>query len=150
VSHKGIRLLIEKTVNNLSDDIQFSYATETDFNQSEKKGSILVNLAPLNSVPAYRVNGTTNYMKQWNVELVFYKVDNTSSVEEYKKILDDLDEMVDKFINELNFYSVKADDITLSAFNQASFVKATADVLTGWLLTFQILANDDYDPCRDC
>lgn len=149
MSHKGIRLLLEKTAESIADDIQFSYATETDFNQSDKKGSILVNVSPLVSVPAYRVNGTSNYMKQWNVEMVFYKPDNSSALE-YKTILDDLDTIVDQFINQLNFKSQKADEITLSAFNQTPFIKATGDILTGWLLTFQILANDDYEYCESC
>ena len=149
MSHKGIRLLLEKTAESIADDIQFSYATETDFNQGKKTGSILVNVSPLVSVPAYRVNGTSNYMKQWNIEMAFYKPDNSNALE-YKTILDDLDTIVDQFINQLNFKSQKADEITLSAFNQTPFIKATSDILTGWLLTFQILANDDYDYCLDC
>lgn len=146
MSHKGIRLLLEKTAQSIADDIQFSYATETDFNQSKKEGSILVNVSPLVSVPAYRVDGVSNYMKQWNVEMAFYK----PNVPDYKSILDELDTIVDQFINQLNFFSSKADEITLSTFRQDPFIDATADKLTGWLLTFQILANDDYDYCRDC
>lgn len=148
MSHKSIRLLIEETANGLADDIQYSYATETDFNQSRKKGTILINTSPLVSVPTYQQN-STNYMKQWNVEMAFYKVDNSQEIE-YTKILDELDGLVDRFINNLNFFQAKSDQITLSAFNQTPFIKATSDILTGWLLTFQILAMDDFDYCRDC
>lgn len=149
MSHKSIRLLLEHTANSLADDIQFSYATETDFNQSKKEGTVLINVAPLNSSPTYSVNDSFNYTKTWSVEMVFYKVDNSREIE-YRKILDDLDDYVDRFVNNLNFFESKSDQITLTGFNQQPFVKATADILTGWLLTFQIQAMDDFDYCRDC
>jgi hypothetical protein len=149
VSHKAIRTLLEETALSLADDIQFSYGTETDFNQSEKKGSILINVAPLVSVPTYTVNGVFNYQKQWNVEMVFYKVDNSQEIE-YTQILDELDELVDRFTNNLNSFQEKSDQIVMQAMNQTPFIKATAEILSGWLLTFQILAMDDFDYCRDC
>jgi hypothetical protein len=149
VSHKSIRLLLEETVNSLADDIQFSYGTETDFNQSKKKGTILINVAPLSSVPSYAVNGNFNYNKQWNVEMVFYKPDNSREIT-YTQILDELDDYVDRFVNNLNTFQMKSDQITLSSMNQQPFIKATADILTGYLLTFQILAMDSFDYCRDC
>lgn len=149
MSHKAIRTLLEETALSLADDIQFSYGTETDFNQSEKKGSILINVAPLVSVPTYTVNGVFNYQKQWNVEMVFYKVDNSQEIE-YTQILDELDELVDRFTNNLNSFQEKSDQIVIQAMNQTPFIKATAEILSGWLLTFQILAMDDFDYCRDC
>lgn len=149
MSHKSIRLLIENTVSKLSDDIQYSYATETDFNQSKKKGSVLVNTAPMVAIPSYTVNGVQNFYQQWNVSMVFYKTDKSGEVD-YVKLLDELDEYVDRFINDLNFFQEKSIYITLGSFNKTPFVKATADVLTGWLLTFQLNAMDDFSYCRDC
>lgn len=149
MSHKSIRSLLEGTALSLADDIQFSYGTETDFNQSKKSGSILINVAPLVSVPSYTVNGVFNYQKQWNVEMVFYKVDNSQEIE-YTQILDELDELVDRFVNNLNSFQEKSDQIIIQSMNQTPFIKATADILTGYLLTFQILSMDDFDYCRDC
>jgi hypothetical protein len=149
VSHKAIRTLLEETALSLADDIQFSYGTETDFNQSEKKGSILINVAPLVSIPSYTVNGVFNYQKQWNVEMVFYKVDNSQEIE-YTQILDELDELVDRFTNNLNSFQEKSDQIVIQAMNQTPFIKATAEILSGWLLTFQILAMDDFSYCEEC
>lgn len=149
MSHKGIRTLIEKTALKLQDDVQFSYGVDTDFNQALKKSNLLINVSPLTSIPQYTVNGVQNYMKQWQVEMVFFKVDNTSKLD-YPKLLDDIDPFVDTFINQLNFFQNKSDEITLSAFNQQPFIKSTADCLTGWLLTFTIFAIDDYEYCEDC
>lgn len=149
MSHKSIRLLLEKTVESISDDIQYSYGPDTDFNQTRKKGSVLVNTSPLTATASYRVNGVQNYMNLWSVTMAFYKPDK-SSEKEYAKILDETDDLVDKFINELNFYSAKKSEITISSINKTSFIKATADILTGWSVVFQIDAMDDMDYCHDC
>lgn len=151
MSHKSIRQLIQDTATGLQDDIHYSYGKTSDFNQEQKNKFLMVNTSPLTASAAYRNNGVTNYMKQWGVEIAFYKFDKEESTgEEYALILDQTDSLVDKFINNLNFYSLKSDDILVQGMNQQPFVKVTADILTGHILTFQLLANDDFDYCRDC
>lgn len=149
MSHKSIRLLIEKTVDSISDDIQYSYGPVTDFNQTRKKGSVLVNTSPLVATASYRVNGVQNYMNLWSVTMAFYKPDK-SGEKEYAKILDDTDNLIDKFVNELNFFSSMSTQIIVSAVSKTSFIKATADILTGWSVVFQIDAMDTFDYCPDC
>lgn len=84
--------------------------------------------------------------------MAFYKFDKESSAPgEYAAILDELDPLVDTFINQLNFFSVKSSEITLKNFAPVQpFVKATADILTGWVLVFTIEAMDSYQYCVDC
>lgn len=149
MSHKSIRLLLEQTANSLADDVQCTYATETDFNQSLKEGTILINIAPLVAVPSYTVNGVTNYSKAWTSDIAFFKVDNSREIT-YQKILDDVDELVDKYIHSLNFFQAKSDRITITFGTQQSFIKATADILTGWILPVTIIPIDDTDYCVDC
>lgn len=81
--------------------------------------------------------------------MAFYKPDNTSKLD-YAKILDETDDLVDRFINELNFYSAKSSEIIISAVQKTSFIKATADILTGWSIVFQIDAMDDWNYCPEC
>lgn len=149
MSHKSIRLLLEDTANGLADDVQFSYGTETDFNQSKKSGVPLIHIDPLNVSPSYQVNGVSNYMKQWQVTMVFLKYDNSRETE-YTKILDDLDPLVDTFINKLNFFSHQSDQITISSISVTSLIKVYADILSGWRLDFNILASDDFQYCEEC
>jgi hypothetical protein len=149
VSHKSIRLLIETTARGLADDIQVSYATDTDFNQAKKSSSILINIAPLVAVPSYAVNGNLNYSKAWTSDIAFFKIDNSQAVE-YQQILDDTDELVDKFIHSLNFFQAKSSNITITFGTQQSFIKATADILTGWIIPITITPMDDTDYCIDC
>lgn len=149
MSHKCIRLLIEDTAKTLADDIQFTYARTSDFNQIKDKNYPFITLDPLTVTPQYATDGTLNYMKAWSCNMAFYELDQKGSTgDEYALILDRVDGYVDKFINRLNTYmGQSSQEIVISGITQTSFVKATADVLTGFLLTFTILAQDDFDYC---
>lgn len=148
MSHKSIRLLIEHTAKSLADDVEYTYARTSDFNQIRDKKYPFITLDPIRSIPQYTVDGTLNYMKEWGCNMAFYQLDKAGSTgDEYAIILDEMDSYVDKFINKLNFYSSKSDEITIQSVNQEPFIKATADILTGYLLTFTILAADTFDYC---
>lgn len=84
--------------------------------------------------------------------MAFYGLDKEGSTQEdYEKILDEIDDLVDKFINKLNFYSLKSDEIILTSINQQPFVKATSATLTGFILTFQLQQSDTFNYCGlDC
>jgi len=107
-------------------------------------------------VPVYADNNVSNYMKTWSVNMAFYQLDNEGSTQDdYAKILDEMDGYVDNFINKLNFYSlnrkIDSDEIILTSISQPPFIKATADILTGYLLTFQMQVSDQFNYCGlDC
>lgn len=153
MSHKSVRELIQDTVKSLADNITFSYGRTSDFNQQQDKPlGTLVNLDLMSAVPVYAVDGVHNYTKAWRCSMAFYQYDEKGSTElEYVKILDETDTLVDKLLNKLNFYSFKADTITILDMNQDPFVKATKDVLTGHLLGFTVQTEDEFDYCAiDC
>jgi len=153
VSHKSIRLLIQDVAKSLGDDIQFYYGRESDFNQVRDKRYTAINLSPLSAGASYADNDVSNYSKSWNISIAFYQLDNEASTqEEYAKILDETDSFVDKFINKLNFYTQQSDVITINGIGQTPFIKALADILTGHILTFTVLTNDDFNYCGldDC
>lgn len=150
MSHKGIRNLLEQTALALRDDIQVSYAKETDFNQGPKKSDLMVNIAPLTFSATYADNNSFNYSVTWSVTMSFYKPDKAGEIYLYPKILDETGDLVNRFVNSLNFFQSKSDQIIIQGVNATSFIDALADHLTGWLLTFQIQATDDFDYCPDC
>ena len=149
MSHKGIRLLIEDTAKSLGDDIQFDYARTSDFNiTASAQRYPFITLDLLSSIPEYTIDNTRNYMKRWLCSMAFYGLDKQDSTQaEYVKILDDADDLVDKFINKLNFYSANSDDIIITNINQQPFVKNTSAILTGFVLTFQIQQTDQFNYC---
>lgn len=148
MSHKGIRLLIEDTARSLGDDIQFTYGRDSDFNLLRDKRYPFIQLDLLNSAASFSVNNVSNYSKGWNVFLLFHQLDNEASdQDDYKIILDEMDHYLDKFVQQLN----KHDDIIIQGITQQPFIKATADILTGWTLSFQLIINDNWDYCaNDC
>lgn len=148
MSHKGIRLLIQDTAKSLGDDIQFTYARTSDFNVMRDKRYPFITLDPLTAAPAYTNNNVSNYMKIWSAQMAFYQLDREASTQdEYSKIMDEMDGYVDNFINKLNFYSLKSDEIVITGMNQTPFIKATADILTGYILTFQMQVSDQFNYC---
>ena len=152
MSHRSVRMFIEDTAKSLRDDVQFTYARTSDFNVMRDKKYPFISLDPLSSIPQYTDNGVNNYMKAWNCSMAFYELDKEGSTQdEYALILDEIDGLVDDFINKLNTYSYDSDKVLIQNINQTPFVKATADILTGYLLTFVLLAQDDFDYCSvDC
>lgn len=153
MSHKGIRLLIQDTAQSLGDDIQFDYARTSDFNvtaSSQRYPFITLDL--LSAIPEYTVDGVSNYMKRWLCQMAFYDKNSRSvTQDEYEKILDDVDGLVDNFLNKLNFYSLQADTILISNVRQTAFIDATSAHLTGYLLDFQIQQSDQFNYCSlDC
>lgn len=149
MSHKSVRLLIESTAKSLADDMQFTYATPQDFNVLRDKKYPFISLGLLTATPQFTENGVT-FIKQWNCAMAFYQLDVKGSSPEHKaEILDEMGNLVDKFINKLNLYSTQADTIVIQNVNQQAFTEAMADILTGHLLNFTLLAQDDFDYCAD-
>lgn len=147
MSHRGVRLMIEEAAKGLRDDLQFTYARTSDFNVMRDKKYPFVTLDPMTSNPQYATDGVTNYMKAWNCQLAFYMLDSTGSdQDEYATILDQTDDLVDRFINSLNFNTQRY-DFLIQNINQTPFVKATSDILTGHILTFTLFVQDNFDYC---
>lgn len=136
----------------LGDDVQFSYARPSDFNLLRDKRYPFISVSPIQASAIYSDNNVSNYSKTWSVSVAFYQLDQEASTQdEYRKILDFTDDLLDKFINKLNFYSLKSDSIIISGINQAPFIKAMADILTGHILTFTLQLTDDFNYCGlDC
>lgn len=151
MSHKGIRYLIENISKALADDIQFTYARKSDFNQIRDKKYPFISLDPLSASSSFAVDNTFNYSKVWTAEMAFYGLDNAASDgDEYREILDEMDKLVDTFVTRLNFTSQDHDGLLITNINQQPFIKATKDILTGYYLTFNITVPDNWDYCNGC
>ena len=153
MSHKGIRLLLEDTAKSLGDGIQFDYARKSDFNLLRDKKYPFISSSLLIASPSYSDSGVSNYSKQWRGELAFYQLDTEASDQsQYALILDEMDVYVDQFINKLNFFMynrcITSDDITITFGEQQPFIKATADILTGWTIPITVRVLDTFNYCE--
>ena len=153
MSHRSVVQLIKDTATSLGDNIQFGYGQRSDFKLIQNKDQPFVWLLPLSSNPIYTNNGgTENYMKQWNCSVLFLDVDRPDSIQtEYKPVLDNMDELLDKFINRLNDWYLHSSDTVgptiIRNFSQVPLVKEDAEVMTGWFLTFQLVVSDNFNYC---
>lgn len=152
MGHRSLRLLIEHTAKKLGDDIQFTYARASDFNVLMDKRYPFISLDPITASASYTEN-SFNYTKTWTCSMAFYEIDNMASTQdEYAILLDSSDVLVDSFIQKLNFFTDTYEgdgEIVITNISQTPFIKATSDILTGFLLTFQVLVPDDWNYCAD-
>jgi len=152
VSHKGIRLLLEDTVKSLADNIQFDYGRTSDFNMLRDKKYPFISCTPFNTSASYTVNNVSNFSKVYQVQLAFYQLDKAeSSQDEYVLILDEMNALADNYVNKLNAFAetrcLNSDDILITGISQQPFIKATADILTGYIMNFSITVTDNFDYC---
>lgn len=147
--HQAIRELIRDTAKSLADNVQFAYETPSGFNQIREQRYPFVVLDPPIGIPSYAVNNVTNYYKAWSIQMAFYEEDQAAATgEDSAKILDAMDSYVDNFINKLNFYTDKSDTIVIQSMRQEPFIKSTANILTGYILTFQVFVTDGFEYCE--
>lgn len=150
MSHKAIRTLIKRTAEQLGDDIQFTYARKSDFNVMKGKRYPFIVLDPLDSNPLFAVNNTLNYTKTWAVDMAFYALDKSDSTgDQYAEILDEMDSLIDQFIIKLNFSVLDLDGVVITNVSQNNFIKATADILTGYFLSLRIQVPDTFEYCAN-
>ena len=152
MSHRSVVALLEDTAKSLGDNIQFGYGRRSDFNLITNKRYTFIWAAELNASVSFAVNNTHNYQKRWNVTIYFSELDKPGSVEtEYVVILNDLDILIDMFLNRLNDWSMKTTDtvgqITIQNINQRTNIKKDADITTGWIISFQLVTPDDFVYC---
>jgi len=145
-------MLIEDTAKSLGDNIQFDYGRKSDFNVLRDKKYPFISCDPLTASASYSVNNVTNYLKTYQVSIAFYQLDKAESDQtQYACILDEMNELADNFINKLNFEAttlcLNSDSIIITGMNQQPFIKATADILTGYILNFSVQVTDDFNYC---
>ena len=146
-------MLIEDTAKSLGDNIQFDYGRKSDFNVLRDKKYPFITLDPLNASASYADNNVSNYSKSYQASMAFYQLDKEESDQtQYACILDEMNELADKFINKLNFQAdalcIDSDMIIITGMNQQPFIKATADILTGYIMNFTVTVTDDFNYCE--
>lgn len=155
MSHKALRLLIRDTAKSLADNIKFGYGRGSDFNLIKDKAYPYIWLDPMTATSDL----TNGFSKTWNLNLAFYKMDSADSIEEqYQLILDEMDELVDRFLVKLNISLIDTINLSETDFTvddleivvssaQAPFIKIMTDYLTGYTIGLDITVPDKFDYC---
>lgn len=151
-----VRDYIRDTVLLVKDNISFSYARESDFNAIKGKTFPAVLLKPLEYKPV-RTDYTTN--KEYDVTLLFYSLDSMQGAEEEtQEILDEVDELVTKFLALINLRSLSVEDdpedsvtsdkIVISSESIRPRIKFTSDNVTGYEVNFTLEVPDTLNYCE--
>lgn len=155
MGHRGVRDFIQAKVLALGDDVKFGYGRASDFNQIKDKKYPYVWCDPLNSTVS--VSDGLLVVETYRVNLVFYKFDAPDSTEEqYKLILDQTDTLVNQFIRDINEdlsgdtstgLTLVTQNTIIENISKQPVIKVMADVLTGWIVTFDFIVPDTFDYC---
>ena len=151
MSHASVKLLLHDVAKSLADNVQFGYGRRSEFNMISQPRYPYIWLLPLTASRRYTGDNPTK-TKVWNVALVFLDLDKADANErESEKILDEQDTTADKYMQRLDDWYERSDDI-IGAFqitndNYQPFYKDDAGIHTGWLVTFQMQVSDDFFYC---
>jgi hypothetical protein len=158
MGHKAVRQFIQDIAESLRDDVKFGYGRASDFNQIKDKQYPYIWLDPLTS-SLTTMEDNIGFFETYTINLSFYKFDEMDSTEEqYKLILDDVDDLVQRFIRKIQEDNTDDYDTPLKLttwntrienINKQPFIKVMADVLTGFILTFDFTVPDQFDYCND-
>lgn len=155
LSHKAVRTLISDTLKSIDDSVLFAYARASDFNSIGIKDDKRVRLDPLRQTLEYS-EGSYNLTKQYQVAIIFYKLDVLQGAEEETAaILDEMDKLSDKFINKLNLFAFNEDttdeistqNTEITSIRKEPIIKVTADYCSGWVVSFNFTVPDTFDYC---
>lgn len=154
MSHQAVRTLISDTLKSIDDSVLFAYARASDFNSMGIKDDKRVRLDPLRQSLEYSEN--YNLSKQYQVVIIFYKLDSIQGAEEETAtILDQMDLLSDKFLNKLNLFEFNEDstdeistqNTEITSIRKEPIIKVTADCVSGWVVSFNFTVPDTFDYC---
>ncbi len=126
MSHNSVRTLLSDVAKSLADNIQTGYGRRSEFNMIERKCYPYIWILPLQA--SRRLSTSNTKTKTWNCAIVFLSDDTVGANEkESAKILDEMDILVDKYLNQLDFWYLRMQDdmgvITLQNDNQIPFLQ---------------------------
>lgn len=148
MSHLSVRTLIEDTVKEIDDSIRFAYGRFSDFNADNIREDKRAHLDTLSGTADY-TEESYNLTKVYDVGITFYKLDDPQgAAEKTKRILDETDIILNKFLQTLNLTTTNLDqDVTIRSIRFSPVIKVTVSHVTGQLLQFQFVVPDDFNYC---
>lgn len=154
MNHKAVRDLLSDTSKSLDPSVSFGYGRLSDFNKIRDKKYPYIWSDVVSGSGSYTENAI-NLTKTYGVTLSFLDKDETANDQEQTNpILDAMSNLSDGFINKLNLSDFDETELaTLTAMIQITnithtrVIKDHADILSGWVVSFNLITPDDFDYC---
>jgi hypothetical protein len=150
--YKSLYNLLKEVADDLPLDNEFNHGRGSDLNIfADNNKSTLIWMSPLRASGSFP-NQTNRLFRNYTVELFFYNQDDISgSNDDTRAILELTDKLATKYILDLNQKVLDddniSDDVTITNISEEAVIKVNKQILTGQLLTFNILLPDDFDYC---
>lgn len=141
--------------------VKFFHGRKEFLNLTQPNKPLYIYSLPFTSTGS--LTGTTMQVNEtWQVNLIFYMQDKAdsaidqnqeNSIQAEIEILTIVENASSKFLHYVNEnqltddLSEAADRLTVVSFNKSPAIKDTAQMLTGFLLTLNLLVPDDFDYC---
>lgn len=154
MNHKAVRDLLSDTTKSLSALISFGYGRLSDFNKIRDKKYPYIWSDVVSKAGSYTEN-IINLTSTYSVTLSFLNKDETANDEtQTNLILDAMFDLSEQFINKLNLADFDESElatitsvIQITNIQHTRIIKDHADILTGWVVSFNLITPDDFDYC---
>lgn len=154
MNHKAVRDLLNDTLKSLDPSVSFGYGRLSDFNKIRDKKYPYVWSDVVSRADSYTDNAI-NLTNTYTVTLSFLDKDETANDEnQTNPILDAMSNLSESFIHKLNLSDFDESELaTLTSMIQITNIQHTrvikdhADILSGWVVSFNLITPDDFDYC---
>ncbi len=149
---EGLYNLLKSVSDNLDFDCEFQQGRASDINIfSDNNKSVLIWCSNFTSTGTFPNQGN-RIQRNFTVELAFYQQDLIDSTnDDVRGILETTDKIVLNYLLDLNTQIADIDnaayDIEVLNIAQQPFVKVFTHVLTGHVVTFNIVLPDNFNYC---
>jgi hypothetical protein len=150
--YESLYNLLNSVASNLDYDVEFAHGRGSDINIfSSNNKSIMIWLSPMRATGSFPNQGNRLF-KNYTIELGFYQVDQHDSTNvQTREILESTDKAATDYILSLNTTIPDldgiSDEVSITNISQLPFIKISTHILTGHVVTFNILLPDDFNYC---
>lgn len=154
-AHSSVINLLEDVAADLADNIQFGYGARDDFNTLRDKSYPFVWVDPITGTFPNQDQIVSDLIT-WNISINFLQKDDRGGNEkETARVWDNMFDLMEKYIHKLDrqFLNDETDSriqsgsLTISNIQYESRRKGTADIVSGWTLTFTLQTQSTFDYC---
>jgi len=151
---------IEDISQNLNQTVKFFHGRKEILNQTSEFDSLYIYCLPFTSTGG--VVGGAQINETWQVNLIFYMMDRPDSAIDQNdqdvmqaeiRTLTITEESANRFLRLVHGNTIDdsleaaAEKLTISSFTKGNAIKDTAQLLTGTVLTLNIIVPDDFNYC---
>lgn len=154
-AHASVIALLEDVAKDLADNISFGYGARDDFNTLRDRAYPFVWVDPISGTFP-NSDQIVSDLVTWNLSINFLQKDDRQGNEkETALVWDEMFDLMEKYVHKLDrqFLNNETDsriqsgNLVISNLQYNARRKGTADIVSGWTLTFVLTTQSTFDYC---